>query len=162
MRFSRGRGRVRCFMWRGFWLSPGLASRLQRYLSICGRRIHMKARLLRRRRLLRRFPRWRAFALLLTSFEEIWLVINRPIPGSEIERLITEFVTSRTHLAALANSARGCRGLNGCRQPGGAGAVSVRRLLAYSAIAHAGYMLLGLACAFYRIPSEQGSAFGDF
>ena len=54
------RDRVRCFMWHGFWLSPGLASRLRLCRFICGRRIPMKARRLRRRRLLLRFPRLRA------------------------------------------------------------------------------------------------------
>ena len=38
-----------------------------------------------------------------------------------------------------------CGGVDGAGQSGGAGADERARLLAYSAIAHAGYILLGLA-----------------
>jgi len=83
------------------------------------------------------------------------IVINRQIPENEIERLITECVTSRTHLIevmlVIAAASMVVGNLAALAQS------SVRRLLAYSAIAHAGYMLLGV-CLLPHSIGAQGSA----
>jgi hypothetical protein len=67
-------GRVRCFMWRGFWLLPGSVSRLRRCRFIFGRRIPMKARPLRPRRLSLPSPRWPA--LRCSSHNQLELVTD--------------------------------------------------------------------------------------
>ncbi len=97
-----------------------------------------------------------SFALLLTIFRgDLMIVINRQIPENEIERLITECVTSRTHLIevmlVIAAASMVVGNLAALAQS------SVRRLLAYSAIAHAGYMLLGV-CLLPHSIGAQGSA----
>jgi NADH-quinone oxidoreductase subunit N len=85
-----------------------------------------------------------SFALLLTIFAGTFF--NIPVHGhteNEIGRLFSQYLGSRTHLievmllVAVASMVVG--NLAALAQS------SVRRLLAYSAIAHAGYILLGLA-----------------
>jgi NADH-quinone oxidoreductase subunit N len=97
-----------------------------------------------------------SFALLLTIFRgDLVIVVNRHIPENELERLITECVTSRTHLIevmlVIAAASMVVGNLAALAQ------TSVRRLLAYSAIAHAGYMLLGV-CLLPHSIGPQGSA----
>jgi NADH-quinone oxidoreductase subunit N len=84
-----------------------------------------------------------SFTLLLTLFRgDVMIRLNPHIPENELVRQFTQSFASRTHVievmlvvAALSMVVGNLAAL---------AQTSVRRLLAYSAIAHAGYILLGV------------------
>jgi NADH-quinone oxidoreductase subunit N len=97
---------------------------------------------------------------LLTSISLNWLVQIGPISGQRdtVERVLRQYYQTWTHLSVIllvvAAASMIVGNLVALAQ------VSVRRLLAYSAIAHAGYILLGIGVQ--REYTGQGSAFHFF
>ena len=87
-----------------------------------------------------------SFALLISHQYRDWCTFSMAqlfrLGSTEWELRILP-VTYTGSWSLVADSYCAFRGLHGAGKPGGPGATSVRRLLAYSAIAHAGYILLG-------------------
>jgi NADH-quinone oxidoreductase subunit N len=84
-----------------------------------------------------------SFTLLLTLFRgDVMIRLNPHIPGNELVHLFTQNFASRFHvievMLAVAAVSMVVGNLAALAQ------TSIRRLLAYSAIAHAGYILLGV------------------
>jgi len=85
-----------------------------------------------------------SFALLITISLN-WLVHNGPISGDRtaIEHALNQYYQTWPHLASILLVIAAASMIVG--NLAALAQVSVRRLLAYSAIAHAGYILLGIA-----------------
>jgi len=84
-----------------------------------------------------------SFALLLTFFGGTFFTIpGRSQTASEIDRLFTQYTGSSTHVIEVVLVVAAASMIVG--NLAALAQTSVRRLLAYSAIAHAGYILLGV------------------
>jgi NADH-quinone oxidoreductase subunit N len=97
-----------------------------------------------------------SFTLLIT-FSLNWLMMGGPIEGakSSIEAYLRQYYATWPKLAAILLVVSAASIIVG--NLAALAQVSVRRLLAYSAIAHAGYVLLGIATQ--RVYPGQGGLF---
>jgi NADH-quinone oxidoreductase subunit N len=97
---------------------------------------------------------------LLTSISLNWLVQIGPIFGQRdtVEQALRGYYQTWTHLSVILLVVAAASMIVG--NLAALAQVSVRRLLAYSAIAHAGYILLGIGVQ--RAYSGEGSAFHFF